>query len=351
MRKLFFISIFVIISILINAQEHQEKKLNIGDFIIEHISDSYDWHITTIGHKHITIYLPVILISKQQGVVIFCSKKLHNETHSYKNFFINEEPGLYKGKIMEILPDGRKVRPIDISISKNVLALFISSTFLVIIFLLLAKKYRKNQYYIPRGGGSIIEVMIEFIAKEIAEPNIGHNYQKYMPHLLTLFFFILFNNLAGLIPIFPFGYNLTGNITVTMVLALFTFFTTQITANKEYWLHIFWPPTVPWWMKFPIPLVPIIEFMGIFIKPFVLMIRLFANILGGHIVMLAFFSLIFIFGEMNKIAGLAVSPISIMLTIFDTFLEILVSFIQAYVFTLLSSVYFGMANESAEHEH
>jgi F-type H+-transporting ATPase subunit a len=170
-----------------------------------------------------------------------------------------------------------------------------------------------------------------------------------MPYLLTVFFFILINNLLGLVPFPPGGANITGNIAVTAVLAVITFIITTVNGNKNYWVHIINMPGVPWWLKFPVPLMPIVEIMGLFIKPFVLMVRLFANMTAGHIVALGFYSLIFIFGHMNVYAGYGVSPLSIVFTVFMGMLELLVAFIQAYVFTFLSALYFGMATE--EHHH
>jgi len=190
-----------------------------------------------------------------------------------------------------------------------------------------------------------VEPVILFVRDDIARPAIGHKYKRFMPYLLTLFFFILVNNLMGLIPFFPFGANVTGNIAVTLVLALFTFLITTFSSTKTYWLHIVNTPGVPWWLKFPLPLMPIVELMGVFIKPFVLMVRLFANITAGHIIVIGFFSLIFLFGEMNVAMGFGASVISVLFTVFMSFLELLVAFIQAYVFTLLSALYFGMAVE------
>lgn len=327
-----------------------EEKINIGDFIIEHVSDSYEWHITTIGHTHVSIPLPIIIKSKKTGSwEIFLSNKFHNEQHKHNNFFINQEKGIYKGKIMETLPDGTTIRPLDISITKNVLALLMVSVLLLWIFISTAKRYKNNPKKAPKGLQSLLEPLIIFVRDDIAKSSIGKKYERYMPFLLTIFFFILINNLLGIIPIFPGGYNLTGNITVTMVLAVFTLIITTISGTKHYWTHIFWSPDVPWWLKAPIPLMPIVEIVGMFTKPFVLMVRLFANIVGGHIVMLAFFSLIFIFGAMNVGAGYGVSILSLAFTIFDTFLELLVALIQAYVFTLLSAIYFGLALEGDDH--
>ena len=190
--------------------------------------------------------------------------------------------------------------------------------------------------------------MIIYVRDDIAKPNIGKDYEKYLPFLITVFFFIFFNNLLGLIPFFPFGANITGNIAVTAVLALFTFFITNLTGKKHYYQDIFNTPGVPWWLKFPLPLMPIIEVVGCFIKPFVLAVRLFANITAGHIVLLGFICMIFILGEMSAAAGGAMSVLSLILAIFADVLEVLVAYIQAYVFTLLSSIYFGMA---AKEEH
>jgi F-type H+-transporting ATPase subunit a len=189
-----------------------------------------------------------------------------------------------------------------------------------------------------------LEPLILFIRDDVARNSIGEkHYERFTPFLLSVFFFILFNNLLGLIPVFPAGANVTGNITVTMALALFTFIVTQLSGNKHYWTEIFNPPPVPWWLKYPVPLIPIIEFVGVLTKPFILMIRLFANISAGHIVVLGFFTLIFIFGNMNTYAGYGVSVFSVLFSVFLSFLELLVAFIQAYVFTILSAIYFGMA--------
>lgn len=354
--RLLIIAIFIFAASSGYAQDHgghddhqdtTESELNVGEFIIEHISDSYDWHITTIGHTHVSIPLPVILFSKEEGLTVFMSSKLHNEHHEYGSFFINHEDGVYKGKIMETVSDGTVVRPFDISITKNVLALFMISAFLVWLFISTANRYKNNPDKAPKGLQSLLEPLIIFIRDDIAKASIGPKYEKYLPFLLTVFFFIFINNLMGLVPIFPGGYNLTGNIAVTMVLALFTFVITTASGTKHYWHHILWSPAVPWWLKAPIPLMPIVEILGMFTKPFVLMIRLFANILGGHIVMLAFFSMIFIFGAMNLFAGLGIGAFAtVPFTIIITFLELLVAFIQAYVFTLLSAIYFGLALES-----
>ena len=328
-----------------NPNEPIEKKkgFDTGEFIFSHIQDDYSWHLFTYNHHHVSIPLPVILYSKNKGLVTFWSGKLaHN--HSYKGFTIAEE-GAFKNKIVEINDQGKFVaRPFDISITKNVFAIIISCIILVVIFVSIAKAYQKKPNQPPSGLQSLMEPVILFIRDDIAKDSIGEkHYERFTPALLTIFFFILLNNLLGLVPFFPGGANVTGNITVTMALALVTFIITTFTGNKNYWAHIFNAPGIPWWLKMPLPLIPIIELFGVIIKPFVLMIRLFANITAGHIIVLGFFSLIFIFGNISEVIGLAVSPVSVIFAVFMSFLELLVAFIQAYVFTILSAIYFGMA--------
>lgn len=241
-------------------------------------------------------------------------------------------------------------RIIDLSITKTVLAIFFSAILLFVIFISVANSYRKNRGKAPKGLQSLLEPLILFVRDDIARAAIGEKkYEKYMPYLLTVFFFIFFNNLMGLIPFFPFGANVTGNLAVTGIMAVITFIITTFSGNKDYWKHVYNAPGVPWWLKFPLPLMPIVELMGLFTKPFVLMVRLFANITAGHIIILGFMSLIFIFGNMKSYLGLSVAPVSVAFGIFMGFLELLVAFIQAYVFTLLSALYFGMAIE--EHHH
>jgi F-type H+-transporting ATPase subunit a len=213
------------------------------------------------------------------------------------------------------------------------------------VFISIANRYKRNPNTSPKGLQSLLEPLIIFIRDDIAKDSIGEKYEKYLPYLLTIFFFIFFNNLFGLIPFFPFGANLTGNIAITGVLAVFTFIITTLVGNKNYWVHIVNTPGVPWWLKFPVPLMPIVEIMGLFTKPFVLMVRLFANMTAGHIIVLGFISLIFIFGKMSMGLGYGVSIVSVGFSVFMIILDLLVSFIQAYVFTLLSALYFGMATE------
>ena len=344
-----------------HVEDHdQHPPFDPGRFIFDHIADAYDWHIITIGKKHISIPLPVILISKEKGVVAFWSSKFHHGHAEYKGFYLGgedetilktnkegkEEELQVKGKIVETLADGTKVIPFDISITKNIAALFISIIIILLIFLKVANAYKQNPIAPPRGIQSLFEPIILFVRDELAKPAIGKRYEYFMPYLLTVFFFIWINNMLGLVPIFPGGANVTGNIAVTMVLAFFTFTITNIKGTKNYWKHIFNAPGVPMFLKVPpLPIMPIIETLGIFIKPFVLMVRLFANITAGHIIVLGFLTLIFLFGELNQYIGYSVSVVSVFFIMFMTLLELLVAFIQAYVFTFLSALYIGMAVE------
>jgi F-type H+-transporting ATPase subunit a len=329
-----------------HEETSSEEKFVPGEFILEHIGDAYEWHILTYKNFHLSIPLPVIVFSQTKGLNIFMFSKFHHGHETYKDFKY-ETTGENKGKVVEILGDGSTVPPLlDLSFTKNCFAILVTVILMLWVFISVAKAYRERPGKAPSGLQNFAEPIIIFIRDEIAIPSIGKKkYEKYLPFLLTIFFFIWINNMMGLIPIFPGGANVTGNITVTMLLALFTFGITTINGNKNYWKHIFNPPGVPWWLKFPIPLMPIIEVVGMITKPFVLMVRLFANITAGHIIGLGFFSLIFIFGQMQVILGYAVSPLTIAFTIFMTVLELLVALIQAYVFTLLSSLYFGMATE------
>lgn len=327
------------------THDEKESKLDPGDLIIGHLVDHYSWHIITIGETDISVPLPVILYSKDRGFFCFMSSKFNHGHDAFKNFKICQE-GEHEGEIVELTEEGaiKEEVPLDFSITKIVAAIFFSIILITFLFVTVAKRYSQRPNKAPRGLQSFLEPLILFVRNDLARENIGEeHYERFTPFLLTLFFFILINNLLGLIPIFPAGANVTGNITVTMGLALFTFIMVSVSGNKHYWREIFNPPDIPVWLKIPIPLIPIIEFVGIFIKPFVLMVRLFANISAGHIVMLGFVSLIFIFGNMNEYAGYGVSVFSVIFTIFLTILELLVAFIQAYVFTMLSAIYFSMA--------
>lgn len=358
-----------------NESAHKES-FNAGEMILEHVVDSYEWHILSYGDFHLSIPLPVIIFHEgnlltfmssafhhgnapalfdENNQMIHAEEMDHNHVASYGLAIMQD--GAYKGKLAyidvdeyiqhhKIVENTEAGMLYDFSITKNVLSLWMSLALIMWVFVSVAKSYKTRKGKAPKGMQNLLEPFIIFIRDDIAKESIGEEkYEKYLPYLLTIFFFIFFNNLLGLIPFFPGGANLTGNIAVTMVLALFTFFITNFSGNKNYWVHLVNTPGVPWWLKFPIPLMPIVELVGLITKPFVLMVRLFANITAGHIIVLGFISLIFIFGNMSPAIGYGVSVVSIAFTIFLTFLEFLVALIQAYVFTLLSALYFGSAVE------
>jgi len=327
-----------------------EEKFNPGEMIMEHVVDNHEWHIARIGHLNLTIPLPVLIICKGQFHA-FWSWKFHNETRSYLGFTISKEKA-NKGKIVTVQEEmtGKGPNVYDFSITKTVLAIFLSGFFLILIFVSVADRYKKEPNQAPHGLQNFLEPAILFIRDDVAKSSIGEkNYEKYLPYLLTIFFFILFNNLMGIIPIFPGGANVTGNIAVTGVMAVFTLIITTISGNRHYWIDIINTPGVPWWLKVPFPLMPIVEIIGIITKPFVLMIRLFANMTAGHIIILSFISIIFIFGQMSSALGIGVGIPTLLFMIFMDLLEILVAFIQAYIFTLLSALYFGLATIEPHH--
>jgi F-type H+-transporting ATPase subunit a len=338
----------------VTADTSAKQTFDAGKFIIEHVSDAYDWHVVSFGGTHISIPLPILLYSKNpelhdgKSFHAFMSSKFHHGHADYKGFRISHSKE-FDGKIVELDRNGVEIgKPIDFSITKVVAEIIFTVILLIWIFVSVATKAVRNAGKAPTGMQNLLEPIILFIRDEVAKPAIGvHKYEKFMPFLLTLFFFILLENMIGLIPFPPFGANVTGNIGVTMVLALFTFAITTINGNKHYWKEIY-NPDVPWWLKFPVPLMPIVELSGLITKPFVLMVRLFANMMAGHMIVTVFVSLIFIFaGLYGDGIGLAASPVSIAFSVFILLLDVLVSFIQAYVFTLLSAIYFGMA--TSEH--
>jgi F-type H+-transporting ATPase subunit a len=333
-----------------DAEQGHGGAFDPGHMITEHIVDAHDWHLW--GHTHIP--LPVILYTAA-GFEIFSSGVFRNhETHAlqpysgkHNTYVLHDE----KIKILDTFGNIDELRSdgiLDLSITKNVLTIFIVSAILLFVFISVARAYSRKPGQAPKGLQSFLEPIIIFIRDDVAKPSIGHKYEKFMPYLLTVFFFIWIANLLGLIPLLPGGANMTGNIAVTLTLAVLTFIITTINGNKHYWGHIFAMPGVPAWVLF---LLTPIEILGMFLRPFVLMIRLFANISAGHIIALAFFSLIFIFGDGGKNvgAGLGVGIASWLFTVFMMALELLVAFLQAYVFTLLSSIYFGAAVEDHHH--
>ncbi len=320
----------------------EEEQVDVREVIFGHIQDNYWWHITTVGDRHVTLWLPVIVRSPERGWFVFSSHRLDHGA-SYEGFSIAAS-GKHEGKIVETGPGGTAVKPLDISITKNALALMINSALMLAIFLYTARWYRKRPPRAAPGGfAGAMETVVMYVEDEVIRPSVGPQYRRYSPYLLSAFFFILINNLMGLLPIFPGGANTTGNIAVTLALALFTMVIVNVFGNREYWKEIFWPD-VPVWMKAPIPLMPVIEVFGIISKPFALMIRLFANIMAGHTAILALMCIIFVTSTMGAAISGGMSFFSVLLTMVMNALEILVAFIQAYVFTMLSAVFIGMAH-------
>jgi F-type H+-transporting ATPase subunit a len=336
--------------------EHHEAAFAPGEMIIEHISDAHEWHLW--GHSHMP--LPVI-VKTDKGFEFFSSGHFRDhETHelvpyqgSNYAYKLNHEGHIVVWDIgMNKENETATATLMDFSITKNVVTLFIVLGLMCWIFLSIAKAYKNNPGKAPKGKQSFFEPLIIFVRDDIAKAAIGKKYEKYMPYLLTVFFFIWISNMLGLLPIFPGGANFTGNITIALALAVLTFIITLVSANKHYWHHVFAMPGVPIGVLF---ILTPIEILGVVLKPFVLMIRLFANITAGHIIALAFFCMIFIFskdpqtGAENPVAGWGVGIFSWLFVVFMTFLELLVAFLQAYVFTLLSAIYFGSAVEEAHH--
>ena len=321
----------------------ETRDVDVKKIIFDHVKDSYEWHITTIGDTHVTLPLPIILYSARTGWVVFSSSVFHHAPE-HKGFSISKS-GNFEGKIVELDTYGNERRPmLDLSLTKTVVSVFIISLLLIVIVVGTARWYRnrKPTDEAPRGFVGIMEMVIVMVVESVIKPNVGSTYKKYVPFLLTVFFMIFLTNLMGLLPIFPGGANVTGNISVALALALCTFVAVNLFGNKEYYKELFWPD-VPTWLKVPVPLMPIIELVGVVVKPFALTIRLFANILAGHTALLAFVSIIFVTMAVNVYIGSAMTVVSVFFTIFMNVLELLVAFIQAFVFTMLSSVFIGLS--------
>ena len=333
LTKTAFLTVFFVVFagfsnlLIANEEGAKSEEINMSDVIIHHVMDDHQWHFT----DHLVLPLPIIVYSSEKGLDIFSSSNFFNEHHKEIE---------YNGYRLEhnhiLLADSGKA-VLDLSITKNVAMLLINAGLLLFVFLSVAKSYKKNTGKAPKGMQSFLEPIVVFVRDEIVKPNIGNKYERYLPYLLTLFFFILFGNLLGLL---PGAGNLTGNIAITMTLAVLTFLITNLSGNKNYWSHIFWTPGVPLVLR--IIILPV-EVIGIVTKPFSLMIRLFAAITAGHIVLLSLLGLTFMFH--SYIVGV-VSSVFVMII---TLIELLVAGIQAYVFTMFTSLYIGMATE--EHEH
>lgn len=315
-------------------------ELNIPEIVLEHLADAYEWHIATYEGKHLSIELPIIVRSENTGEWHFCT------AHTLPDgFYFDAE---HHGKIYETLADGTSVRPLDLSMTKDVVQIWIVVAVLIVVFLSCARWYKKRDARsdAPRGFVGMIEMLVMAINDDVIKASIGEkHYRSYAPYLLTVFFFIFTANLIGLIPIFPGGANVTGNINITLFLAVCTMIAVNLFGNKEYWKEIFWPE-VPLFLKaYPVPIMPVIELFGVFTKPFALMIRLFANMMAGHAVILSFTCVIFLGWSMGVGYGLGLNAFSIIMLLFMNCLEVLVAFVQAYVFTMLSSVFIGLAHK------
>ena len=326
--------------------EVKEEKLDPAKIIMDHIKDAHEFHFFTIENKenphesfHASVPLPIILYSPSKGLSVFSSSRFgHTGEEVYEGYRMDENKQI-------VAIDGSVVY--DFSLTKNVVQMIIALTLLVLLMTGIAKKY-KNGIGVtsaPKGWQNAVEPVITFVRDDVAKPNLGHKWQKYLPYLLTVFFFILINNIFGLI---PGSANVTGNTAFTAVMGIISAIVILASSNGHFWMHILWPPGVPFLVK--LILIPV-ELAGVLIiKPAALIIRLFANMVAGHIIILSFISLIFIFGAMNKGAGWGFSPVSILFTVFIYFIEILVAFIQAFIFTNLTAVFIGQAFEG-EHEH
>ncbi len=316
----------------------KELQVDISKIVMEHISDAYEWHIYSYNGKPVSIPLPIIVRSSGTGKWYFGTEK-----NLPKQFFFNEER---HGKIYENLPDGSQVRPLDFSITKLVTQIWIVVILLIVIFLLVSRWYKKHDELseAPKGFVGCMEMIVVYI-NDVTKTSIGEkHYKPYAPYILTVFFFIVTCNLIGLIPIFPGGANLTGNINITFLLALFSMIAINLFGNREYWKDIFWP-NVPIALKCPIPLMPVIELVGVFTKPFALMVRLFANIMAGHSVMISFTCVIFLGWTMSVGFGIGLNLFGVIMLLFANFLEVIVGVVQAYVFTLLSALFIGLAHK------
>ncbi len=332
------------------AHEHSaSEKFDPGAMILGHVTDEHGWHLW----GHTTLPLPIIIFNTQKGLSIFSSAHFDHGHAVYGGYMLDGNTMLAtdapngSDASKAVVNEELTAATWDFSITKNVLATFISAALMLLVFLSVAKAYTRRPGQAPKGLQSFIEPVIVFLRDEVAKPNIGPKYAKFMPYLLTVFFFILINNLMGLIPVFPGGANVTGSLSVTLALAAITFVITLINGNRHYWGHILAMPGVP---KPVLLILTPVEILGVFLRPAILMVRLFANITAGHIIVLSFFALIFIFGELNAGLGLGVSVFTLVFTIFMGMLELLVAFIQAFVFTFLSAMYFGAAVEGDE-EH
>ncbi len=331
-----------------HGADAQEGKVDVKGIVFGHIQDSYEWHITSWGDAHISVPLPVIVCGQSGQWNVFLSSQFHHSPDgSYNGFYISSAPGVNEGKIVERdAATGEEIRPLNLSLTKTSVGVLLSSVLLVVIILSCSRWSRRNPDKAPTGFVGFMELFIMDIYDNVIKACIGPKYKKFAPYLLTVFFFIFINNILGLIPLFPGGVNVTGNITITLALAVCTFIITNLFGTKEYYKDIVWPH-VPLALK---PIMIPIEIIGVFTKPFALMIRLFANIMAGHAVILCLISIIFITATMGAVMNTSMTAVSMAFALFMNTLELLVAYIQAYVFTMLSAVFIGLAVAEPEHE-
>ena len=400
---LFLLIALFMIPFAANAEDKKEGEVDVKETIFHHLGDGYGWEVP-FSHTF-RIPLPIIVRAEDGSWHCFSSGRLvkyeektdpetgkthtvaipqivniekNGDAEAYR--FVLAHVSKHKNKVVQILPtspdfeadakriataqnddvvdgyvkfDGKyykEYKPFDISITKNVLALFIAAALVTWMVMGLVRYYSRNGYKAPRKGMGFIELCVDFIYSGVIKSNLGANAPKFAPYLLTVFFFILVMNLLGLVVIFPGGANLTGNIAITLVLAVLTFIITNVNGNKHYWKEIFWPD-VPLLLKFPIPIMQLIEVCGLFTKPAALCVRLFANMMGGHMIVLTLTVLIFIFASYGAVVAGATTVVSLLFSIFMLALDVLVSFIQAYVFTLLSTIFISMAVHEEHEDH
>ncbi len=367
------------VSSFAHAQSHEEKETHNGsqhalataeepgehkggfdakEVILGHVKDAHDWHLVDFGETPVTLPLPVIIYNKERGLSVFSSSRFHHGHAAFDGYrLVNShylhEKGLDPVKYMDgkVIAVDENDNPTeaeiyDFSMTKNITSMLLAAVLLVILMLNVAKAYRiRGSKQAPKGFQSLMEPVIIFMRDEVVKPNIpGKHYERFTPFILTIFFFILINNLLGLL---PGSANVTGNLAVTAALAIISFIAILLSSNKHFWGHIFNPP-VPFGVK--LILAPV-ELIGVFTKPISLMIRLFANMLAGHIIILSIISLVFIFGAMNRFAGYGFLPVTIVFNIVMMMLEVLVAFIQAFIFANLTAVFIGQAMEGAHDEH
>ena len=346
--KVISVVVMTAFAVPLSAAQPQEGEVDVAEMLFGHIGDSYGWHITDWNGSHVSIPLPCIVLSSTGWHVFMSSKVEHG--HEYEGLSLAGE-GRYEGKIVEKMPDGTIARPFDISITKNVASLMITALLLIALVLGTASWYRRHdtsEEGSPKGFAGLMEMMVMMVNDDLIKPSIGeHCYRKYAPYLLTVFFFIFLSNLLGIVPFFPGGANVTGNIAVTMVLALCTFFAINIFGNRHYWKEILWPD-VPVFLKFPIPIMQTIELFGMISKPFSLMVRLFANIMAGHAMILGLVAVIFVTVKLGPVINGSMTVIALLFGVFMDCLELLVAFIQAYVFTMLSAVFIGLSRQDEQ---